>query len=403
MTLPSASATAVAEESRPLSGLLTLLFAAACGLIAANLYYAQPLAGPIGQSLGMSEAATGLVVTLTQIGYGLGLLFIVPLGDLVENRKLVLILTAVAGLAALGCALSETATPFLIASLMIGIGSVAVQVLVPFAAHLAPEASRGRVVGNVMSGLMAGIMLSRPLASFMADLFSWHAIFIFSLVAMMAIGVILAFLLPKRVPQSRMSYPALIASLGHLFVNEPVLRRRGLYQACLFAAFSLFWTVTPLVLAGPGFGLGQDGIALFALAGAAGAIASPIAGHWADKGWIHRVTLFSMLAVASAFLVTLVVGEGSLFALGVFVLAAIVLDFGVTSNLVVGQRAIYGLSAEHRSRINGIFMATFFAGGAFGSAVGGWAFAHGGWPTAAMIGATLPVLALAGFATERRG
>lgn len=402
MTLPTGSAAAVADQGRPLSGVLTLLFATACGLIVANLYYAQPLAGPIGQSLGLSEAATGLVVTLTQIGYCLGLLFIVPLGDLVENRKLVLILTAVAGLAALGCAVSESAAPFLIASLMIGIGSVAVQVLVPFAAHLAPEASRGRVVGNVMAGLMTGIMLSRPLASFMTDLFSWHAIFIFSLFAMLAIGVILAWLLPRRVPQSRISYPALIASLGRLFMTEPVLRRRALYQACLFAAFSLFWTVSPLVLAGPAFGLGQDGIALFALAGAAGAVASPMAGRWADRGWTRAVTLGAMLAVATGFVMTLLAGEGSWLALTIFVLAAIILDFGVSANLVVGQRAIYGLSAEHRSRINGIFMATFFTGGAVGSAIGGWAYASGGWFMAAIIGIALPLLALAGFATERR-
>jgi predicted MFS family arabinose efflux permease len=400
--IATASTTEGLEDHPTMSAALTLLFAAACGLIAANLYYAQPLAGPIGQSLGMSPGAAGLVVTLTQIGYGLGLLLIVPLGDLVENKRLVLILTGLAGLAALGCALSGSPAPFLLSSLLVGIASVAVQVLVPFAAHMAPHESRGRVVGNVMSGLMVGIMLARPVSSMIANFFSWHAVFLFSVAAMLVIGVVLAVALPSRRPTSRMTYPALLASLGHLFVSEPLLRRRALYQACLFAAFSLFWTVTPLVLAGPAFGIGQDGIALFALAGAAGAIASPIAGRLADRGLIRPATVFAMLSVATAFLITHLTGEGSTLSLALFVFAAILLDFGVTTNLIVSQRAIFGLSPEHRSRLNGVFMATFFTGGAIGSAVGGWAFAEGAWLLASLIGTALPLLALAGFATERR-
>src|SRR5882757_937731 len=162
-------------DERTVSPWMILLLAAACGLTAANLYYAQPLAGPIGAALGLSPKATGLIVTLTQIGYGAGLLFIVPLSDLIENRRLTLVMLGGCALALLGAALSPHALPFLIAALLIGFSSVVVQVLVPYAAHMAPEHARGRVVGNVMSGTLVGIMLARSVSSFLADLFSWHA------------------------------------------------------------------------------------------------------------------------------------------------------------------------------------------------------------------------------------
>jgi predicted MFS family arabinose efflux permease len=179
------------------------------------------------------------------------------------------------------------------------------------------------------------------------------------------------------------------------------LQRRALYQASLFAAFSLFWTTAPLLLAGPEFRLSQGGIALFALAGVAGAVASPIAGRLADKGWTRPATAFALLAVAAAFLITHIGTYGSALSLGLLVAAGILLDFGVTTNLVLGQRAIFVLGAEYRSRLNGLYMATFFAGGALGSALGGLAYAHGGWALASWLGAALPIAALLYFATER--
>jgi len=400
-------ATAAARrESTPLpektiSPLLTFMFAAACGLVAANLYYGQPLAGPISQSLGFTPAATGLIVTLTQIGYGLGLLLIVPLGDLLENRRLVLTLVALAAVALVGAAFAWSPSLFLLASLCIGLASVAVQVLVPFAAHMAPDASRGAVVGNVMSGLLCGIMLARPAASFLSELLSWHAVYLISAGIMIGLIVILRVVLPTRVPHTRLHYGQLLASMGHLALHTPVLQRRALYQACMFAAFSLFWTTTPLLLASPTFGLTQNGIALFALAGAAGAVASPIAGRVADRGWTKLATAFAMVLAIVAFFIGHVSGGGSLLALMTLTLAGIMLDFGVQTNLVLGQRAIYALSAEHRSRLNGLYMATFFAGGAIGSALGGWAYATGGWNLASWIGIAFPVIALLAFLTER--
>ncbi len=381
---------------------LTLLLAVACGLAAANLYYVQPLAGPIAMALGLSPQAAGLSVTLTQLGYGLGLLLLVPLGDLIENRRLTLGLLGLAAMALLGAGLARQPLPFLAAALGIGLGTVAVQVLVPYAAHLAPEASRGRAVGNVMSGLMLGIMLARPVASFIADLASWHAMFLLAAAAMLVLIVVLARTLPARQPGLGLHYSGLLASMGHLLRDTPVLRRRALYHAALFAAFSVFWTTVPLLLAGPAFGLSQSGIALFSLAGAAGAVATPLAGRIADLGHSHRASALAMGMVALAFPLTHLAQPGSGWALGLLVLAAIVLDFGVAANLTLGQRAIFMLGANMRGRLNGLYMAAFFLGGSLGSAFGAWAYAHGGWTWTSGLGAALPVAALAYWTTEKR-
>ena len=395
------TATTVPDTLQSAPAWITLLLACACGLIVANLYYAQPLAGPIGASLGLSPSATGLIVTLTQIGYGIGLLFIVPLGDLVETRRLVRVLIALVAVALLGAALSTRPLPFLAAVLAIGLVSVAAQVLVPYAAHLAPPAQRGRMVGNVMSGLLMGIMLARPVASFIAQAASWHAVFFLSAGAMVVLGLLLGVALPPRRPAATLPYGRLLASMAHLARTSLVLRRRALYHAAMFGAFSVFWTTAPLRLAQE-FGLSQSGIALFALAGVAGAIASPIAGRLADAGHGRVATFLAMGCAIAAFALSRAGAPGSTTALAAMVAAGIVLDFGVTTNLVVGQRAIFSLGDAVRSRLNGLYMATFFGGGAIGSAFGGLAFAHAGWPGAAWLGLALPVAALAYAASERQ-
>jgi predicted MFS family arabinose efflux permease len=387
------------EEKIP-RGLIPLL-AIACGAIVANIYYAQPLAGPIAHALGLNLGAAGLIVTLTQIGYGLGLLLVVPLGDLIETRRLVLSIVAISFAGLLLAALSAGVAAFLVASLVIGVSSTAVQILVPYAAHIAPAWRRGHVVGQVMSGLLIGIMLSRPTASFIDDLWGWKAVFYVAAGLMAVIGVLLMMLPPRR-PTANEHYLALLTSMIHLYRATPVLRRRGLYQAFLFGAFSLFWTTSPLLLAGPQFRLSQSGIALFALAGIAGALAAPLAGRLADKGMSRIATGLAMVAVMAGFVLTRILHAGSWPSLLLLTAGAILVDFGVSSSLVIGQRAIYSLGAEHRSRLNGLFMATFFAGGAACSAAGGWAYAHGGWNLASWIGVGLPIAALLYFATEPR-
>lgn len=387
---------------KPISPAMIFLLAGACGLIAANLYYAQPLAGLIGADLGLQPSANGLVVTLAQIGYGLGLLFVVPLGDLIENRRLIVFTIATAVLALVAAAVAPHAAQFLAAIFLVGVASVGVQMIVPLAAHMAPEASRGRVVGNVMSGLMVGIMLARPVSSILSEFVSWRGVFWLSAAAMMVLALVLSRLLPRRVPDTKLPYRGLLASMAQLAYRTRVLQRRSAYQAAMFGAFSLFWTTTPLYLSGPAFRLTQGEIAAFALAGAAGAVAAPIAGRMADRGWTRGATLFALLTAASSFLVTHLATEGTHLALALLVVAAITLDFAVTTSLVVGQRAIFSLGAQYRSRLNGVFMATFFMGGAVGSAIGGYAYSEGGWQAASLLGAALPVLALCFFLTEFR-
>lgn len=373
---------------------MNFFLALCCGLIVANLYYSQPLAGPISEALNMSPQSAGLIVTLTQIGYVIGLLLVVPLADLVENRKLILAMLGLTTVAVLVAAVAGNALLFLTASLMIGVGAVAVQVIVPLAAHLASEEKRGQVVGNVMGGLMFGIMLARPVSSFITDLYNWHAIFVISALIMLLLGIAIRVLLPPRVPRAASSYGSLLASMGGLALRTPLLQRRSFYQAMMFGAFSIFWTTTPLLLASPAFNMSQSGIALFALAGVAGAVSAPLAGRVADAGWTRPATVAAMLLGIASFAITLVFPLGSTASLITLVLAAVLLDFGVSANVVLGQRAIYGLNADLRSRLNGLYMATFFVGGAFGSAVGVWGYAHGGWLMAAVLGGGMPALAL---------
>ncbi|MGJ4998491.1 MFS transporter [Bradyrhizobium sp. HKCCYLS3077] len=394
--------TLTSDSSDQLSAWITLLLAFSCGLIVANIYYAQPLIGPISADLGLRPQLAGLLVTMSQIGYGAGLLFVVPLGDLIENRKLI-VATVIIGAAALACAALATSPPtFLLSALLIGFGSVAVQILIPYAGHMAPEAIRGRTVGNVTTGLMLGIMLARPLSSFVAAHASWHVIYAASSVAMLSLAVVLRVALPPREPQARLSYGQLLGSMVQLYRDTPALRRRAFYQAALFGCFSVFWTTSPLLLAGPDFRMSQTGIALFALAGVAGAIMAPVAGRIADRGWTRPATIASMLMCATGFAVTLLAPSGTNWSLAALVFAAIAIDCGAQLSLILGYRVLFVLGASQRSRLNGLYMTTFFVAGAAGSGLGAWAYAHGGWTFAAVLGTALPLVALAYQFTERR-
>jgi predicted MFS family arabinose efflux permease len=396
VTVPSSEET---TESTMSPG-LTFLLALACGLLVANTYYAQPVAGPMSEALGIPRQAAGLIVTMTQLGYGIGLLLIVPLGDLLENRRLITTMIAATAIALLAAAFATKALPFLIAALAIGIFSVAIQIILPYAGHLAPDATRGRVTGTVATGLMLGVMLSRPTSSFIISISSsWRTVYFLSSAGMLVLAIVMRLVLPKRTPNTRLHYGELLLSMVHLALTTPVLQRRALYQALLFGSFSLFWTVTPLYLASE-FGLTQRGIGVFALIGVAGVIAAPIAGRLGDAGWTRAATAFAMVAATLAFLITHIGHPGSPLALVLLTLAAVLLDFAVQGNYVLGFRAIFALGAESRSRLNGLYMATFFAAAAAGSAIGSWAFATGGWPLASWIGGALPIVALLYFATE---
>ncbi|KQS03764.1 MFS transporter [Sphingomonas sp. Leaf357] len=376
---------------------LTAIFAVACGLMVANLYYAQALIGEIAPALGLHGGAAGLIVTLTQLGYGAGLFFVVSLADRVENKRLILLLTVGACLGLFGTWMAADAIQFLFFSFMTGFCSVGAQVMVPLAAHLAPEHSRGRVVGNIMGGLITGIMLARPLANGLAAVAGWRAIFGLSAISMAALALLIARTIPERRPEPELRYGQLLRSSLSLLVNTPAIRRRAAYQATMFATFNLFWTAVPLLLARQ-FGLGQGGIALFALAGAGGALAAPIAGRLGDRGHVRAGTA---AALASAIVAFLIAGwAAAAQALIMLAAAAVLIDGATQLNQVLGQRVLFSINPKARGRINSVYMTAMFLAGALGSTLATLSLDWGGWTATTSAGALLATAAFLLFLTE---
>ena len=376
-----------------------MLFAVACGLCVANIYFAQPLIGPIAATLQLHAGLAGLIMTLTQLGYGSGLLLIVPLADVVENRRLITFAMGGAVIGLVGIALSNSATTFLAASYLVGACAVAAQVLVPLASHLVSEATRGKVVGNIMAGLLAGIMLARPFSSLVAAAFGWRAVFGISAVLMTGVALVLWRALPQRHPPASMGYVRTMASLPGIAWRTPLLRRRALYQGMMFAGFQAFWTAVPLTLAHE-FGMGQSGIALFALAGAAGALAAPWAGRLADRGLTRGATGAAIgAAVLSFALGAVAVHVRSIAAL---VAAGVLLDGAVQLCNVLSLRSLYVLAPELRGRLNGLFMTFIFLCAAVASGLAAAIYAFHGWNGLSLLGAALTGTALLFYATEFR-
>lgn len=378
---------------------LTFLFALSCGAMVGNLYYSQVLIGLISPELGLADSLAGLIVTLTQLGYGAGLLLLVSLADLVENRRLILLTVAGTMAGLIGVALSRSAMGFLLGSFLVGFCAVGAQILVPLAAHLTGERSRGRVIGNIMGGLIAGIMLARPLASMVAASFGWRAVFWLSAALMLVILLLLWRSLPRRKPRTGMHYGQILVSTIQMMLTNRTLQRRTAYQGMVFAMFNLFWTAAPLMLARD-FGLGQRGIGLFALAGAGGALAAPLAGRLADRGLVRPATGLALLSILLCFLVAGWAAAAGL--LLVLALAAILLDAATQTNQVVGQRVIYSISAEARGRLNAGYMTVVFLCGAAGSGLAAVTYVRGGWWLTALTGAGMALAILLLFLTECR-
>ena len=393
---------------------LSFLFALAVGILAMCLSASQALVGEIGPAFGLSTAAASLVTTLTLLGYAMGLFLLVPLVDVVENRRLILLTLALCVASCAAAAAAPNAILYLTACFAVGATSTVVQMLVPTAAFLTPEESRGRVVGNLMSGIMLGLLIGRPLVSVTAELFGWRAYYLLTAALVVVIALALARVLPARLPTSGPRYGALILSLLHLLRDEPVLRRRAAYQALLMGSFSAFWTIIALRLAQPPYNLGRNGIALFALAGAAGAIVAPIAGRAGDRGHTRRVTFIGHFMVIAAILLAGAAGGGSWAlqkfgidlpparSLALLVVTALVLDGGAIADQAVGRRAINLLRPEARGRINGLFSGIFLLGGSIGALFVGPAWAWGGWAAACWVGLAFALAATLLHFTERR-
>ncbi|MEU6404948.1 MFS transporter [Streptomyces sp. NPDC046985] len=379
-------------------GWLVLLLAVSTGLTVANLYYAQPLLPQLGAVFHISEATAGALITVTQIGYVIGMLFLVPLGDRIEKRRLIAILLSVTTVALVVAGLATDFSVLLAASLFSGATSVVAQIMVPMAASLAPDESRGRVVGRVMSGLLTGILLSRTVSSLVSDVAGWRAVYLGSAVLMAVLAVVLSRALPGHAATTDLPYRQVLRSTAGFVRTHPTLLRRGVYQAAMFGAFSAFWTTISFVLTGPGYYYSAVGIAVFALVGAVGAAIAPLAGTWADQGRT-RVVSGGAFAVAGLSFAVAGFGQHKVIFLA---LGAILLDMAVQTSLITGQHTIYKLDPQARARINSAFIAIFFTGGAIGSQVGSLAYRDAGWSALCLFGGLLSVAALLYWLTERR-
>jgi predicted MFS family arabinose efflux permease len=390
------SAQAATDAAGQLSRRLVLLLAVACGAAVANLYYAQPLLHAIATGLGVSASTTALLVTASQVGYAIGLVLIVPLGDLVNRRRLVSGMLVVTTIGLAGAAFAPSLAGLAVALAVVGTTSVVAQILVPFASSLAGEDERGRVVGMVMSGLLIGILLARTFSGIVAQLGGWRLVYGLAAAAMLALSIALSRALPDVAPVAGPSYGRLLRSVGTLVATEPLLRRRMLYGALGMAGFTVVWTSLALLLSRPPFSYGEAVIGLFGLAGLAGALAAQVAGRAADGGGARRAT--------GCFLAAILAGWG-LLALGRtsvpgLVAGLLVLDLGVQGQHILNQTLIYGLDPEARSRLTTAYMSGNFIAGALASAATVWAWELGGWLAVCGFGATLGVIGLVSWSTE---
>lgn len=370
---------------------MVLLFAVACGVSVANLYYAQPVLQSVARTFSTTPGTAGLVVTFAQLGYAAGLALLVPLGDLIARRALV---PAVLVVTAAGLVLSATAPGIgvlIAAGLVVGSGSVAAQMLVPMAASLADDDRRGHVVGVVMSGLLLGILLARTVSGIIAGFSSWRLVYAVAAVMTITLAFVLRRLLPDDGIRPKIAYRTLLASTARLVVHESLLRRRILFGALAFAAFSVFWTTMAFLLAGAPYHYGAFTIGLFGLVGAAGALAATFAGRWADRGWTKTTTLVFATLIAVSF-VPLWMGRHDLVAL---IVGVVILDVGVQGIQVTNQSLVYRLAPEARSRVNSAYMVCYFAGGAVGSSVGASIYGAHQWLGVCVLGGGIGAVATA--------
>lgn len=375
----------------PLSGAVVLLFAIACGLSVANVYYAQPLLDAMASTFAMDPATVGIVISLTQVGYGIGLLLLVPLGDLLNRRHLIVSQLLLSTCAVLLVALSSSGPWFLAGLLLTGLLAVVAQVLVAYAAHLEKPEQRGHVVGLVTSGIVVGLLLARTVSGIMADLAGWRSVYLLSAGLTLLMALLLWRVLPAaEQPRTQGSYGQLLRSVFSLLREEKVLRDRAVLALLTFAAGTVLWTPLVLPLSTPPLSLSHTQIGLFGLAGAAGALGAAHAGRLADRGralWTSGAALMLMLLSWLAIAFT----QSSLWAL---LLGVITFDLGLQAVHVTSQSLIYNVRPDAQSRLVAAYMLFYSAGSALGSVMATMMYAWAGWLGVCALGAAINLLAL---------
>jgi predicted MFS family arabinose efflux permease len=369
---------------------LVALFAVACGISAANLYYAQPLLPLISRDLDVGSGGAALVVTAAQVGYGLGLALIVPLGDILIRRRLVPGILLLAAVALFAASAAPDIAVLVVAVALAGVCSVAAQILVPFAATLATDQQRGRVVGTVMSGLLLGILLARTFSGLIAEAAGWRTVYVVAGAVVLVMAAVLNRRLPGEQHRESIVYRQLLGSVVHLMRTEPLLRVRSAIGGLVFATFNVIWTSLAFLLAGAPYHYSEAVIGLFGLLGAAGAAAAAFSGRLADRG-LERWVSGGSLALIVLSIALMALGAHHLWALMVGILLA---DLGIQAVHIQNQQLIFRIDPQARSRLNTGYMVTYFVGGAIGSASTGVAYGAGGWPAVIVLGLCFSVAGL---------
>ncbi|REH43563.1 putative MFS family arabinose efflux permease [Kutzneria buriramensis] len=376
---------------------LTLLMALACGLIVANIYYVQPLLPDLAASFRAPTGVVGLSVTTTQLGYAAGLVLLVPLGDLMAKRRLVVVLLCASAVALALTAVANSPTMLLITLALVGLSSVAVNVLMPLAATLAGDGQRGRVVGSLMTGLLLGVLLARTVSGALEEIAGWHAVFGIAALVEVVLAVVLRLALPDPPVARGLTYPQLLTSITRLVRDEPFLRRRMMIGALGFASFQLLWTSLPFLLAGPPYSFSTATIGSFGLIGAAGVLCAQAAGRLQDKGMAHAATgVFALVLGAS----WLLLGGGAEM-LPLLVIGIVVLDIGVQGLHVINQGRIYAYGPSVKSRVTTAYMTSYFVGGSLGGALAVTLYTRFGWIGVCVAGGVLFALTGILWLTDR--
>ncbi|USR65909.1 MFS transporter [Providencia stuartii] len=369
---------------------LTILMAIATGLVVASNYYAQPLLDTIAAQFNLTTNMAGFIVTAAQLGYAVGLLFLVPLGDLFERKRLILFMTFLSASGLLITALSTNIWQILLGTALTGLFSVVAQVLIPMAASIAHPNKRGKAVGIIMSGLLLGILLARTVSGAVAMVGGWRAIYWVAFVLLIILLIVLAIKLPRYHQKANLNYFQLLCSIGRLFFSTPVLAVRASLGALSFANFGLLWTAMAFLLASPPFNYSEGTIGLFGLVGAAGALMASQAGHLVDKGKGKMITTIGLVLLLLSWL-PIGLAKHSLIA---FIIGILVLDLAVQAVHVTSQSTLYRIMLEARNRLTAGYMTSYFIGGALGSLLSGYAYERAGWEGVAIAGVSLTALSL---------
>jgi len=364
------------------------------GAIVANIYYVQPLLASMARTFAVSAGMIGLVAMLTQVGTAIGMLVFVPLGDSRDRRALLTALLSGAAVALCGVATAQNLIWISIASFAVGACGAAVHIIVPFAAQLAPENSRGQVLGTVFSGLLIGILLARTFSGVVASFLGWRAVYWIAAVGMLGLLLLLRARLPKVAPQSDLTWPVLMRSLVDLVRDHPALRESAFLGAALLCVFSAFWTTLVFLLQTPPYRYGSSVAGLFGLVGAAGALCAPLVGRFADRRGPRFTILLALLTTLASFLLLGAFGK----IMAGLIAGVVLLDVGVQSGHVANQTRIYALDATARSRLNTVYMFCYFSGGSLGSWLGALCWEYKGWTAVCALGVGVVVIALAVFA-----